>query len=100
MAGVDPKDVDISIDEDVLTIKGQSRNEHEVSEDRWVRRELRYGNFARMLQIPPSVNGDEAHAEFDNGVLRLTLPKKAEALPRSIKIAPKAVLKSAKPSKT
>lgn len=90
--GVDPKDVDISVDEDVLTIKGESRHEDEVKEESFLRRELRYGAFHRSLRLPPTVDAEHATAGFENGVLKLTLPKKPEAKARSIKITPQGVI--------
>lgn len=93
--GVDPKDVDISVEEDVLTIKGESRHEEEVKEDAYLRRELRYGSFHRSLRLPPTVDADHATASFENGMLKLQLPKKPEAKARTIKITPQGVIEGA-----
>ncbi len=90
--GIDPKDVDISVDEDVLTIKGAYAQREQVDEERYLRRELRWGNFARQLRLPPTVDADHASATFENGILTLTLPKKAEARARVIKITPQGVI--------
>ncbi|MGE5594905.1 MAG: Hsp20/alpha crystallin family protein [Hyphomicrobiales bacterium] len=90
--GVDPKDIDINIEDDVLTIKGEFRHQDEVSEDQYLRRELRYGNFERSLRLPPTVDPEKAQAKFENGELKLTLPKRPEARSRSIKITPQGVI--------
>lgn len=90
--GVDPKDVDISVDDDILTIKGEFDQRDEVNEDGWMRRELRYGSFHRQLRLPPTVDAEKAQATFENGVMKLTLPKKPEARSRSFKITPQGVI--------
>ncbi|MCC6382795.1 MAG: Hsp20/alpha crystallin family protein [Dehalococcoidia bacterium] len=90
--GVDPKDVDISVEDDILTIKGQFEQKDEAKEDNYLRRELRYGSFQRSLRLPPTVDAETARAEFENGILKLSLPKKPEARARSIKITPHGVL--------
>ena len=90
--GIDPKDVDISIEDDVLTIKGETRSEEEKKDDNYLRRELRYGSFQRSLRLPPTVDVEKAAAKFENGELKLTLPKKPESKARSIKITPQGVI--------
>ncbi len=92
VAGVDPKDVEISVEDDILTIKGETQSKDETSEDNYVRRELRYGSFERSLRLPPTVDADHAEAVFEHGMLKLTLPKKPEARARSIKITPQGVI--------
>lgn len=96
--GIDPKDVDISIEDDVLTIKGETRAEEEKKEDNYLRRELRYGSFLRSLRLPPTVDAEKATAQFENGELRLRLPKKPESKARSIKITPQGVIDGASAS--
>jgi HSP20 family protein len=92
LPGIDPKDVDISVEDDVLTIKGAFEHEDETQEQKYLRRELRYGNFQRTLRLPPTVDAENAKAEFEHGLLRLALPKKAEARARTIKIRPAGVI--------
>lgn len=94
--GVDPKDVEITVEDDVLTIKGESKHEEEVKEDQYVRRELRYGSFHRVLRLPPTVEAEKADARFENGILKLTLPKRPEARARSLKITPQGVIEGEK----
>ena len=87
LPGVSPEKVDISVANDVLTIKAEHREEVEDKRREYYRREIRYGAFNRSLSLPVSVEADRAEARFENGVLHLRLPK-AEALrPKQIKIA-------------
>jgi HSP20 family protein len=94
--GVDPKDVDIQVEDDILTIKGESQQKDEVNEDNYLRRELRYGSFQRSLRLPPTVDTEKATATFEHGVLKLTLPKKAEAKAKTLKITPQGVIEGAR----
>lgn len=84
--GVKPEDIDISLTGDTLTIKGESKFEEKVSEENYIRREMRYGSFSRTMTVPVPVVADKADAEFEDGVLTLTLPKAEEIKPKSIKI--------------
>ncbi len=90
--GIDPKDVEISVEDDVLTIRGETRKENEESNENWIRQELSYGSFQRSLRLPPTVEAEKAQATFEHGMLKLTLPKRAEARARSIKITPQGVI--------
>ena len=92
--GVDPKDVDISVDDDVLTIKGEFSQRDEVNDDSFLRRELRYGSFQRSLRLPPTVDAEKASASFEHGMLKLSIPKKPEARAKSIKITPQGVIEA------
>ena len=87
--GIKPEDIDISITGDTLTIRGETRVEEEVNEENYIRRERRYGSFCRSLALPLPVVTDKAEAEFENGVLTLTLPKAEEVKPKAIKIKAK-----------
>ncbi|MDX9803203.1 MAG: Hsp20/alpha crystallin family protein [Dehalococcoidales bacterium] len=86
LPGVKPEDVDVSVSEGILTIKGENREEQEEKEANYYRRELRYGSFSRSISLPAAVNADKAEAVFENGVLTLTLPKAEEARPKQIKV--------------
>lgn len=90
--GIDPANVDISVEDDVLSIKGEFEQNEETNEDNYLRRELRFGSFARTLRLPPTVDAEHAQAKFEHGVLTLTLPKKPEARARSIKITTNGVI--------
>lgn len=87
--GVKPEDIDVSVVGDTLTIKGQIKEEEEVEKENYIRRERRYGSFCRTLSLPTAVNVDKASAEFENGVLKLTLPKAEEVKPKTIEIKTK-----------
>ena len=90
--GVEPSDVEIAVEDDVLTIKGESKKEEETSGETWIRRELSFGSFRRSLRLPPTVEAEKAQATFEHGMLKLTLPKRPEARARSIKITPSGVV--------
>jgi HSP20 family protein len=87
--GIKPEDIDISITGDVLTIKGETTEEKEEKNSNYHLRERRYGAFQRSISLPTLVSADRAAAEFENGVLTLTLPKMEEVKPKSIKIKTK-----------
>ncbi len=94
--GIDPKDVEISVDEDVLTIKGEFSKQEETKDENYIRREIRTGSFQRQLRLPPTVEPEKAQASFEHGMLTLSIPKKAEARARSIKITPQGVIEGQK----
>lgn len=94
--GIDPKDVEISVDEDVLTIKGEFNKQEETKDENYIRREIRSGSFVRQLRLPPTVEPEKAEAKFEHGMLTLSIPKKAEAKARSIKITPQGVIEGEK----
>lgn len=89
LPGVKPEDIDVSVVGDTLTIKGEVKEEKEVKEQNYIRKERRFGSFCRSFTLPVSVNPDKATAEFENGVLTLTLPKAEEVKPKSIAIKAK-----------
>ena len=74
---------------DTLTIKGEMKSEEQFEEGSYIRKERRFGSFQRTFSLPTSVASDKAKAEFENGVLTLTLPKAEEAKPKSIKVTMK-----------
>ena len=80
-------DVKVSLDKNVLTINGERRFENEDKRDNYHRIERSYGQFCRSFSLPPNVNAEAIGAEFKEGVLRLTLPKKEEAKPKQIQVA-------------
>lgn len=75
LAGVDPKDVSVSVENGILTIEGESKKEHEVEEKEYYRKEVRSGSFHRQVALPVSVKEDKVSAEFDDGILKITCPK-------------------------
>jgi HSP20 family protein len=86
LPGVKPEEVDITITDDAVTIKGEHAEEQETKEDDYLYRERYYGAFSRSVAIPVKVKGEKAEATFEEGVLTLILPKAEEIKPRQIKI--------------
>lgn len=86
LPGMKPGDVNISIENNVLTIHGERKFEKKDEKDNFHRVERSYGSFTRSFTLPPTVSSENANAEFENGVLRLTLAKREEAKPRRIEI--------------
>lgn len=89
LAGVDPDKVDISIENDVLTIQGSMEKKTEVDEKDYWRKEVRTGSFYRQVALPTHVVGDKAEAQFDNGVLKITVPKAPHAQAKKIEVKKK-----------
>jgi len=96
LPGVKPEEVDISITGDTLTIKGEHKEEQEVKQEDYFRKERYYGAFSRSLVLPVQVQSDKAEATFENGILTLTLPKAEEVKPKQIKIKARKVIEAAK----
>lgn len=86
LAGIDPEKVSISIENDVLCIKGESERKSEVEEKNYYRKEIRRGSFYRSIPLPTKVNGDKATAVTEEGVLKISIPKSPEVQPKNIKI--------------
>jgi len=84
--GVRPEDIDITIQGDVLTIKGETQTEKDAAEEHYHLRQRRYGRFYRQVELPKSVKSDAAEAHFENGLVRLTLPKAEDAKERKIPV--------------
>src|SRR5215475_304965 len=83
---VDPKDLDIRVENNVLTIRGERKFEKKVSEENYLRVERSYGAFARSFSLANTVNSENIKADYQNGVLTLTVPKREEAKPKQIKV--------------
>lgn len=86
LPGMRPEDVNISIENNVLTIHGERKFEKKDEKDNFHRVERSYGSFTRSFTLPPTVTSEAADAVFENGILRLTLAKREEAKPRRIEI--------------
>jgi HSP20 family protein len=84
--GINENDLNIEWENNTLTVKGERKFEKEEKEENFHRIERRYGSFLRTFRLPNTVEGDKAEAHYDKGVLKLTLPKRAEAKPKQIKI--------------
>jgi HSP20 family protein len=89
LPGVKPDEVQISVTGEVLTIKGEIKHEEDKKERSWHIRERRFGSFERSLILPTDVVADKAKAEFENGVLTITLPKAEDVKPRTIAVKAK-----------
>jgi len=89
LAGIDPEKVNISIENDVLSIKGESEKRSEVEDKNYYRKEIRRGSFYRSVPLPAHVDGDKARATAEDGVLKISIPKAPETKPKSIRIETK-----------
>jgi HSP20 family protein len=95
LPGVKPEDIDISLTGQVLTLKGESKEEHEEKAENWYRRERRQGSFVRQIQLPTEVDSGRAEAVFENGVLRLAIPKADTVKPKTIKVQARPTIEAA-----
>jgi len=86
LAGIKPEDVNISIENDILTIEGQSEKKSEMEEKNYYRKEVRTGSFHRSVALPAGVKGEEAEAEYENGILKISIPKAESAKPKTVKV--------------
>jgi HSP20 family protein len=89
LAGIDPEKVSIAIENDVLTIKGESEKKSEVEDKNYYRKEIRRGSFFRSIALPAHVDGDQARAITADGILKISIPKKSESGAKNIKIEKK-----------
>ena len=86
LPGIDPKDVQINVQGNILSIRGQQESKQETQENNYVYRELSYGSFERDIALPEGVDRDKISAECRNGVLRINIPISASAQPRRIEV--------------
>ena len=84
--GIDQKDIDIRLENNALTVRGERKFEKEEKEENFHRVERRYGSFYRAFTLPNTVDPDSVTADYDSGVLNIKLAKKTEAKPKQIKI--------------
>jgi HSP20 family protein len=84
--GIDEKDLDVHVENNVLTIHGERKFEKEEKEENFQRIERRYGSFTRSFTLPSTVDTDSVRADYDKGVLKVHLNKRAEAKPKQIKV--------------
>lgn len=80
------KDLDVRVENNMLTIRGERKFEQQVKEDNYLRVERTYGSFSRSFSLPNTVNTDGIKAEYKNGVLTVELPKRAESKPKQVKV--------------
>ena len=86
LPGMNAKDIDVKLENNILTLKGERRFEKETKEENYHRIEREYGTFSRSFALPTAVNGEKVTAEYKDGVLKVTLPKKEEIKSKPIKI--------------
>jgi HSP20 family protein len=85
--GVDEKDLDIKVENNTLTVSGERKLEKEEKEENFHRVERRYGSFTRSFTLPSTVSTDDIQADYEHGVLKVRLAKRAEAKPKHIKVS-------------
>jgi HSP20 family protein len=86
LPGVDPKDVEVTMDDSRLTIKGQRKREAETKQESYFARELSYGAFERSFTLPEGIDATKIGARFTNGMLEVTVPKPVAEAPRKVTI--------------
>jgi HSP20 family protein len=91
--GLEEKDVEIKIEDNTLSVRGERKFEKETKEENYHRIERSYGTFYRSFTLPNAIDQDKIQAEHENGVLKITMPKRTELKPRKVKI-----LKPAQPA--
>jgi HSP20 family protein len=86
LPGIKPDEVQINVTGDVLTLRGETKHEEEKKDKSWHIHEHRWGAFERSIMLPTGVIADKAKADFDNGILTITLPKSEEVKPKTITV--------------
>jgi HSP20 family protein len=84
--GINPDDIEIVLEDDVLSLKGEILRDEEVEDMKYHVRERRYGSFSRSIRFPTTVNGDAVEATYNNGILSLNIPKAEAVKPKRITI--------------
>jgi HSP20 family protein len=84
--GIDEKDIDVRLENNTLTVHGERKIENDEKEENYRRVERQYGSFTRTFTLPTTVDSEKVSASYDKGVLKIALPKKAEAKPKQIKV--------------
>src|SRR5271170_3714890 len=86
LPAIDEKDLDIRIENNTLTVRGERKFEKQVNEDNYLRVERSYGSFSRSFTLPNTINTEAIRAEYKNGVLTVQMPKRAESKPKQVKV--------------
>jgi HSP20 family protein len=97
--GIDEKDINVSIENNTLTVHGERRFEKDEKEENFQRIERRYGSFTRSFTLPNTVDPEQVSAHYEKGVLRVRLVKKAEAKPKLIKVNVEKLVEAKSPGK-
>jgi HSP20 family protein len=87
LPGVEEKDIDVRLENNTLTIRGERKFEKSVNEDNYLRVERTYGSFTRTFALPNTVNAESINASYDKGVLTVHMPKREESKPKQVKIS-------------
>lgn len=87
LPAIDEKDLDIRVENNTLTIRGERKFEREVKEENYLRVERTYGSFSRSFGLPNTVDTEAIKAEYKNGVLKVEMPKRAESKPKQVKVS-------------
>ena len=87
--GLKEEDVDISVSDDTLCLKGEKKTEHEVKEEEYHWSERTYGSFLRTIRLPSNVDAEKIEANYENGMVEIILPKMAEVKPKKITVKPR-----------
>ncbi len=86
LPGVEPENINVSIENDILTLESSTEKKSEIDEKNYYRKEIRYGSFRRNVQLPSHVQGDKAEAEYENGILKISIPKRKEEKTKKIEV--------------
>ncbi|OGH88901.1 MAG: hypothetical protein A2537_01905 [Candidatus Magasanikbacteria bacterium RIFOXYD2_FULL_36_9] len=86
LAGFNPADVKVSVENGVLTLQGEHKKEHEIEEKNYYRKEVRSGAFYRQIALPTAVQEDQVEASFEDGILKISCPKTKPAEPKKVEI--------------
>ena len=86
MPGVKPEDVEVTVADNALTIRGEAKIENEVKEEKYLHRERRFGSFKRTVALPEGTAAEDASATYENGILTVAIPKTEKADPKALKI--------------
>ena len=86
LPGIDPKDLDVQVSAEAVSVKGERKSEVKTEDKGLHRSEFRYGRFQRVIPLPAPIQNDKVQADFNNGVLSLTMPKSEDAKRRVVKV--------------
>jgi HSP20 family protein len=86
LPGIDPKDIEVTVDDGVLTVKGERKHEKEVEDENYYRVERAYGVFTRSVRLPADTEADNVKASYDSGVLKVTVPKVEPKAPKPVPV--------------
>ena len=85
LPGIDQKDIDVKIDDNILTIKGKKEQKAETKEKNYYTREIYYGSFQRSISLPNNIKADAVDAKYENGILHITIPKKTHETAKKLR---------------